>query len=111
MKEQSIKKYIDSDGISRIKAEGTRNSFWAKYTNSEKGYTLEKREFGKPLKIYGWFEEVSFGKNKGKLEAVIPTYPDEDGNDCIVLGYYDSEEECIDVILRKNHPDYGGVFI
>jgi len=100
-----------SAGLSRIKAEGTRNSFWVKNVNYERNWTLEKKEFGERLKIYGWFEEIAFGERKGKLEVAIPQIPDEDGNDCRIIGYFDDEVTCMNIILQENHPDYGGVFI
>lgn len=98
-------------GVSRIKAEGTRNSYWVKNINYDKNWTLEKREFGEPIKIYGWFEEVSFGEKKGKLKVVVPQLSDEDGNDCRIIGYFDDEVTCMSIILQENHPDYGGIFI
>lgn len=102
---------LKTAGVSRIKAEGTRNSYWVKNKNYDKNWTLEKREFGEPVKIYGWFEEVSFGEKKGKLKVVVPQLPDEDGNDCRIIGYFDDEVTCMSIILQENHPDYGGIFI
>lgn len=102
----------------KLKAEGTRDSYWVQNANYKNNWTLEKsvyvfaknpRDDRSQLRIYGWVQEDVL--NPGVIKAVIPTYFTEEGSDCQVVGTFAQVKDAMDAVLNNNHPDYSGVFI
>lgn len=92
-------------------------SVWVQNPNFSNSYTLEKKDYitGKSwlhdktkVRIFGWIEEVTYGERKGMIEATIPALR-EDENDvaCEIIGYFNSIENAMAAIIKRNHPDYG----
>lgn len=91
-------------------------SFWVQNANYPNNYTLEKETLilGKSqfhdrirLRIFGWTTEVESGDRKGMIEANIPCIPSDEGEDREVIGYFDSVQDAMKIIVERNHPDYG----
>lgn len=103
-------------GHSEIPVYGSK-AVWVQNANYPNNYTLEKKDYiiGKNRlhdktkhRIFGWTEEVAYGEKKGRIEASIAIVPDEEtGEDCKIIGYFDSVASAMANIIEMNHPDYG----
>lgn len=108
-------KELLTDGTSEIPVPDSKAK-WVKNANYDNNWSLEEKVFklGKSwlhdkteLRIFGWTQEVMYGDRKGMIEAAVPMYPDEDGSDCELIGYYNSVAEAMVKIVERNHPEYG----
>lgn len=98
------------------------NAYWDKHF-SMNNWTLEKPYFqlGSSWRndksgrnIYGWVEEITYGKEKGKYRAGCPVIPyrDKDGEYCdaIEIGIFSDVKKAMSAVLENNHPDYSGTY-
>ena len=90
---------------------------WVGSTDQPKNYTLELSEYrlgpkavggGVVTEVYGWTEEVTYGEDKGMVDAFVPVTPtEEDDSDCMLVGRFPLLEGAMEAILAINHPSCG----
>lgn len=94
---------------------------WEEHSDNKDGktemYFLRKKQYSlneqkgvvsSEDNLFGWIEKKTWGDYKGKYEAGIPIFYDsETDSDSECLGFFNTLEEAKEIILSKNHPDWG----